>query len=245
MDLFIIAGQSNASGRGLLSSVPTFAYRDRVKTWHNNGTGFAPANEPMDSDQGGAQYSVLADTATAGAGVSFGDKYAELRPSAVVGLIPASKGGTSIAAWSRNLATTSLYGAMIARANAALAAAPAGSRIAGFIWYQGESDTTSSALRNAWDEAFTQLVADVRSDLSLPTLPVIMTILSPTPSPLGVYTEWVSFVSQQTSMTLPSDTYRVTANDLTKQSAGDVHIDTASYITLGQRWAAQMDAVVP
>lgn len=243
MDIFIISGQSNASGRGLVADVPSFTYRDRVRMWMQNGSGFAPASEPVDNDLGGAQYSVLADaSATVGPNMSFGNKYAELRPTTIIGLVVCAVGSSAIASWARNLSTSTPYGAMIARAQAALAFAAVGSRIAGFIWYQGESDCALAALKDAWPAAFTQLVTDVRSDLSLPNLPVIMTVLSPAPFPGASYPVWSLFVAQQLAMQLPANTYRVTANDLTKQSADSPHLTTASYVILGQRYAAQMDS---
>lgn len=208
-----------------------------------NGSGFAPASEPVDTDLGGAQYQVLGDpSASAGFGLAFGNKYAELRPDSVVGLVVCAAGNTAIASWARNLSTSTLYGAMIARAKAALAFAAIGSRIAGLIWYQGESDCTSTALKNAWPAAFTQLVADIRADLESPNLPVIMTVLSPAPTPGASYPAWGAFVSQQLTMQLPSNTYRVTANDLAKQSADNPHINTASYVVLGERYAEQMNS---
>jgi hypothetical protein len=69
-------------------------------------------------------------------------------------------------------------------------------------------------------------------------------VLSPTPSPGASYPAWSAFVTQQLAMDLPSNTYRVTANDLTKQFADSVHLTTASYVTLGQRYAVQMDSVI-
>lgn len=243
MDIFIIAGQSNASGRGSLANVPSYPNRDRVRMWMQNGSGFAPASEPVDTDLGGAQYQVLGDaSASAGFGLAFANKYAELRPNSIIGLVVCAAGNTAIASWVRNLSTSTLYGAMIARAKAALAFAAIGSRIAGFIWYQGESDCTSTALKNAWPAAFTQFVSDIRSDLEVPNLPVIMTVLSPSPG--AAFPAWGAFVIQQLTMQLPPNTHRVSANDLTKQSADNPHIDTASYMTLGERYAAQMNNLV-
>lgn len=244
MDIFIVAGQSNPSGRGALGELPNFAHRDRVRMWMQNGSGFAPASEPVDTDLGGAQYSVLADGAAAAASpnLAFGNKYAEFRPSRVVSLVVCAKGGTFISAWARNLTTATLYGAMIARAQAALAFGATGSRIAGLIWYQGESEAIDGTGLSARDDNFTQLITDVRSDLNLPFLPCIMTILGPAPS--SGFPQWSAMVSLQQSMSLPSGVSRVTANDLTTINASSPHLNTVSYVTLGERWATQMNSVV-
>ena len=244
MDIFVIAGQSNPSGRGALADVPSFAYRDRVRMWMQNGTGFAPAAEPVDTDLGGAQYSILGESggALASPCVAFGNKYAQLRSTTVVGLALSALGGTFISSWARNLSTATLYGAMIARTQAALAFAATGSRIAGFIWYQGESEAIDGTGLSAWDSNFTQLIADVRSDLSLPSLPCIMTVLGPTPS--SGFSQWTAMVSLQQGMTLPSGVSRISANDLTAQSASSPHLTTASYVTLGERWANEMNSIV-
>lgn len=45
-------------------------------------------------------------------------------------------------------------------------------------------------------------------------------------------------------MTLTENTYKITANDLTNQSSSSPHLTTSSYVTLGERYAVQMNSVI-
>ncbi|MEM8872523.1 MAG: sialate O-acetylesterase [Pseudomonadota bacterium] len=70
-----------------------------------------------------------------------------------------------------------LYGLMRDRALAALAAKP-GNQIKALVWAQGESDRTGT-IDVDYPPAFTSMVGQLRTDLSLPNLPVM--ILGPMP----------------------------------------------------------------
>ncbi|WP_112320882.1 sialate O-acetylesterase [Oceanibium sediminis] len=71
----------------------------------------------------------------------------------------------------------SLYAQMLASAQVALARTP-GSQIKGLLWGQGESDR-SLVMDTSYPPAFAAMVAQLRSDLALPALPVIL--LGPMP----------------------------------------------------------------
>jgi hypothetical protein len=236
-DIYILAGQSGMSGRGVLSELPVFANYTKVMTYANSGK-WVYATEPVDSEAGQVD-AVSSDTSPgAGPGLSFGSAIYDLRPGRYVGLVPCAKGATGIDAWARNLSRTTLYGSMIARAQEA---AGSGS-IKGLLWYQGESDAIDLTLANAWAGKFTQFVADVRSDLGA-SIKMVMTVLGPDPSD-AFYPAWSTMIANQQSITLPGGVARVTANDLTAQTASKDHLTTASQVALGQRYAAAMAALL-
>jgi hypothetical protein len=236
-DVYILAGQSNMSGRGSLTQVPAYAYRDRVKLFSNAGH-LVPGQEPTDNEEG-AVYAPINDAGApkASLGMSFATRLVELRDRDVI-LVPCAKGGTAIGDWSRNLATTTCYGAMIARAKAAAAFGT----IKGVLFYQGEGNTSSQYLSQQWPGAFAQFVADVRSDLCMPDLPFVFSVIGPNPGS-GV-THWDALVSLQQSMTLPANVGRVTANDLTALVGDPMHIDTPSLVTLGRRFAEKIETLL-
>lgn len=254
IDIFLIAGQSNASGRGSLAALPTFTYRDRVRVWLNNGTGWAPGFEPMDADSPGPdQYPILDEggIATAGPCMAFGNKFAELRPIPAgtpgrqVGVVVCARGGTFLATdWAHNLSTATLYGATVARTLAALAASPPGSRIAGGIWYQGESEAIDGTGYPTWEADFNARVGQFRSDLgiSAANMPWIVTVLCQQPS--SGFSFWPQMVALQQTMSLPTNAYVVSANDLPNQGGSSPHLTTAGYVTIGERYATQMNSVV-
>lgn len=232
-DVYILAGQSNMSGRGVLSQLPAFANKDRVKLFSNAGY-LVPGQEPTDNEEG-AVYSTINDAGNpkASLGMAFANRLVELRDRDVV-LVPCAKGGTAIGEWARNLSTASCYGAMLARANAAAAHGT----IKGILFYQGEANTGSQYLAQLWPSAFAQFVADVRADLGMPDLPVVFSVIGPNPN--NGITNWNALVGLQQAMTLPANVGRVSANDLASIAGDPMHIDTASLVTLGVRFANEI-----
>lgn len=233
-DIYILAGQSNMSGRGLISEVPIFDNYAKILSYSNAGK-WVYGTEPID-DATGQVDSVSADApAAAGPSMTFADALYDLRPGRYVGLVPCAEGGSSIASWARDLSRSTLYGSMIARAQEAAASGA----LKGFIWYQGESDADTTAHANAWAAAFTQIVTDMRSDLGF-NIPGVMTVIGPDPSDAVNFPAWSTLVANQQGMTLPDGVARVSANDLTAQPADLIHLTTASQVTLGGRMATAM-----
>lgn len=83
-----------------------------------------------------------------------------------IGLVPCAVGGTAIREWEKG---EKLYEQMVRRARSAQSN---GGRIRALLWYQGESDTTHHAA-SIYKTNMEKLIADVRSDLGLPELPIL------------------------------------------------------------------------
>lgn len=105
-------------------------------------------------------------------------------PDAVIGLIPAAQGGTSIASWGKNYSGSNryydddyLYPHALERA---LEAARLGT-LAGILWNQGESDAGSAENDDgaSYRARLHQLISDLRTDLGKPELPFIAATLGP------------------------------------------------------------------
>ena len=178
-DLWILAGQSNMEGVGDLADVeppsPYVHVLDMANRWHI-------AEEPLhwlcDSPDschcevsGAMQKRLQAETRkqrTKGAGLGLPFANEMFRQTGVpIGLLACAHGGTSMAQWDpelKELGGGSLYGSMLNRLDAA------GGKVAGILWYQGESDANPDDVK-LFAERFKKLVASVRADCGDSELP--------------------------------------------------------------------------
>lgn len=232
-EIFLLAGASNMSGRGLLSEVPAFVNAGRVKVYSNAGA-WMPGAEPTD-DATGQVDAVSSDSGVAAAspGMSFGTSLAALRFGKQIGLVPCAKGSSTMDDWAQNASRSTLYGSMIARATEAAATGT----IKGVLFYGGGNDTTSLASVNAFPSKFYAWMADVRADLGLPDLPFISTVLGPySADPNG----WEQAMrDKQAAMAAPGLAV-VSAADLTGKVGDIAHLDTVSIVIIGRRYATAM-----
>lgn len=163
--IFLLMGQSNAAGFGL-EPPPIYQHADRIWVYRNSGE-WAPGREPVDEPEG--QVDAVSRDAKSGVGfgMAFADRYAELHPGVEVGLVPCAKGGSTLSRWGPHVSRQSLYGSCLVRAMEAAAAG----RIAGVLWWQGEDESTTSAVTYARD--FANVVRALRVDLGDLDLPVV------------------------------------------------------------------------
>ena len=99
-------------------------------------------------------------------GLTFAKAMAEAT-GVPIGLIPAAHGGTSMQQWEpsrKHMGGGSLYGATLARV------AANGGKVAGILWYQGESDA-NPADAPLYESRMTELVQSFRADFGQPDLP--------------------------------------------------------------------------
>lgn len=104
-----------------------------------------------------------------GPGMSFANTVLAKDPSmGVIGLVPCAVGGTKIDEWKRG---EKLYNDMIKRTKTALSD---GGVPKALLWFQGESDTKVLEDATSYKTKFEQFIKDVRSELQLPNLGVVM-----------------------------------------------------------------------
>ncbi|MCB2225643.1 MAG: sialate O-acetylesterase [Desulfarculaceae bacterium] len=236
--IFILAGQSNMSGRGELNQLPDNfpANRERIANF-NNAYQWSGPQEPLDSPQGQKDLCSLDLTPGVGPGASFGQRISELMPTVHVGLIPCALGGAGIAMWAPSTNPKTLYGSSIRRAGEA---AKRG-RVRGVLFFQGESDTASRAAVVAWPRRFAALVAAWRRDLGDPTLPVVFAQLGRLGGNLKSdpdYRYWNLLKAKQAKLRLPY-VAMVRSDDLALKPDG-IHLSTSGQIFLGRRMAEAM-----
>ncbi len=252
-DVWVLAGQSNMEGCGLLaeSLAPdpnVFVFGSRHK--------WARAKEPLHDiiNSKAAVDSVIRKSKTppaqaktdndlrnywklrnkgrgAGLGIAFGSTLSAStgRP---VGLIASAHGGTSLEQWSqlkKDEGFNSLYGAMLKRIQLA------GGNLKGVLWYQGESDATPEGVLT-YRRRFLAWVRALRKDLGQPNLPVITVQLGCVANPIHCVDSWNKIRDEQLKSAAVIDQLGVVpAIDF--DLSDSVHISAPGLIRLGKRMA--------
>jgi hypothetical protein len=166
-DLFLLIGQSNMKGRGVMPAEPL---RDeRIVMMHLRDDAWYLARHPLHLT-GNARTFAGHDNAGVGPGLTFATTVAARTPRARLGLIPCAVGGSSIALWQRG---ARLYDDAVRRTKIALRpAGPVQAKLRGALWLQGEADATDARFPGH-EEKLLRLVDDLRADLSEAKLPFI------------------------------------------------------------------------
>jgi hypothetical protein len=238
--VFVLAGQSNMSGRGAVAELPPDFPRHQGRLWNfTNADRWASAVEPLD-DATGQVDAVSADpSAGVGPGLAFADALAVSLPDAQIGLVPCAKGATSVREWQRSTARDTLFGSCLRRIRTAC---PEG-RIAGILWHQGESDAATSEDARLWGSRFADMVEAFRTELGNQRLPVIAATLGR----LGerrrndpAFRYWAEVIAGQKAVRLPGVAF-VDGLDLELSSDG-LHLSTRGQLALGDAMAEQFVA---
>lgn len=111
-------------------------------------------------------------------------------------------------------------------------------RWSAFVWFQGESDSFDSANGLSYEQNLKNLIADVRSDVGSPTLPVVIV-------QTGSWAQSLRFgknvAAAQTSV-VATDKYARIVN--TSDLSGFYHYDPAAQMIIGDRVAQAVQALL-
>lgn len=251
-DLWVLAGQSNMEGVGNLTDVETpspfvhslqsreeWAVAEEPLHWPNESPRIIhhklmgadavpyplPSHDPM-------------RTTGAGLGLAFA-KERYIRTGVPIGLIPAAHGGTSLKQWDpelREQGDASLYGALLKRIEGV------GGKVAGVLWYQGESETSSLENIERYHRRMHALLKALRRDLQQPDLPFYYVQIGCTVSYDADAKNWNGIrEAQRTWPLLLSHTAMVSAIDLELDDS--IHIGTQGLKRLGRRLADVADGL--
>jgi hypothetical protein len=232
IQLFILAGQSNMSGRGDVSQSEA---NSKIYVFGNDYH-WRLASEPVDDSSN--QVDKVSEDPDAGfsPALSFAAAILEQQPDAIIGLIPCAKGASSIHEWRRNLSDNALYGSCLKRARAASTMG----EVTGLIFFQGEADAADpiqypelTLYPNQWADKFSVFVSDWRRDLNLPELPVVFAEIGTNTTP-DQFPNWAVVQEQQRGVRLPFCAM-ITTDDLPLKD--NVHFTTESYQIIGRRFA--------
>jgi hypothetical protein len=233
LSLFVLAGQSNMCG---YAPLPAMQALDPRAFLFGNDYRWRQASEPTDdpTDQVD-RVSRDRDVGTS-PGLSFARAMLEARPQGAIGLIPCAKGDSTILDWRRAGGEDTLYGSCLKR----IAAASSMGRLAGVLFFQGETDALDPARArgralsaNAYGKRLEALVRNLRNDLESPLLPVVFAQIGGQGMP-EAYPNWQRVQEQQAEVQLPCVAMIRTA-DLPLRD--HVHFTTESYEEIGRRFA--------
>jgi len=247
-DLWVLAGQSNMDGCGKLINLETphkmvhaFYYDE---TWGIARDPLCRLNESIDPVHWSIDDPLEREklnrwnrnfgTIGASLGVRFG-KVMYKATGVPVGLLVCSHGGTSLAQWDpalKHLGGRSLYGSMMRRISVA------GGKVAGCLWYQGESDAISPERGVGYKEKFRQFIETVRSDLQSPEMPFVYVQLACFFGDEALSEGWNRVQTDQ--LALESELANVAMVPAIDSTLSDsIHLDSVSLRRLGERLAFQ------
>jgi hypothetical protein len=162
--LFLLAGQSNMAGRGIMTPARTEPIPG-VMALQADGS-WGAAVDPLHWDK---------TSAGVGLARSFARAYQRDNPGVVVGFIPAACGGSPIEVWEPGMYFEATKGHPYddAMARTRQAVELSGGKLMGVLWHQGESDS-QPARADLYRGRLEALVARFRRDLGDAELPMLM-----------------------------------------------------------------------
>uniref|UniRef100_A0A7N0TR43 Sialate O-acetylesterase domain-containing protein n=1 Tax=Kalanchoe fedtschenkoi TaxID=63787 RepID=A0A7N0TR43_KALFE len=224
--IFILAGQSNMSGRGGVVNdtwdgvVPPACSPNSAIMMLGPNLRWELAVEPLHKDID------LHKTCGIGPGMAFASSIAGRGAIGKVGLVPCGRGGTRLEEWEKG-SGSGLYEAAVRRGKAA----ERRGRIGGVVWYQGESDTLNETDASLYGRRLVKLFGDLRRDLELPLLPIFQVALA---SGAGPYKSRVR--AAQLGMNL-INVFTVDAEGL-QLEPDNLHLTTPAQVRLGSMLAS-------
>lgn len=165
--LFLLVGQSNMKGRGLIDLEPVVD--PRVKFFHLGERKWFVAREPLHA-LGTPDNLVGNDNSGTGPGTSFAYSVIGKSGDALIGLIPAAEGGVPIRRYAPGEQFYLRSLEMVAQAKEL---APPKSELRAILWLQGESDAQNAEQIAAYEAQLLDLIDRYRRDLGDPELPFI------------------------------------------------------------------------
>ncbi len=222
--LFLLVGQSNMAGRGLVEQEDTIPYPGvltltKEETW-------TPAIDPIHFDK---------EIAGVGLGRTFGISLADMNKEITIGLIPCATGGSPISVWKPGqewYQTQSYpYDDAIRRAKRAIKDGV----LKGILWHQGSSDS-KPGLDEEYEKNLKDLIKRFREDINAPNVPFIIGQMGQfqgepfTPSEERVNAAHLSIAKG-------SKLNGFVLSDGLTFNSDSIHFDAASLRELGRRYA--------
>lgn len=227
-NLYILAGQSNMAGRGLLTDDNKIDLSG-VVVWvlPSNDGYFTPAEEPLHHDK---------TTAGAGPGASFARAMADADPVNVIALLPGAVGGTSMSQQLKDPTPRAANSAVIARRH--------GVKVKGVLWHQGCSDADTQEKAEAYGENLRKVIKVFREKLGDPKLPFVAGELGRYLATNASYPYWETVNAQMHDVVSKVPYTAIVSSEGLTPNDDNLHFNTESVRTLGARYATAMQALL-
>jgi hypothetical protein len=222
-DLFLLIGQSNMAGRGVIGDADrlpisgVFAF-SKDKAW-------VPAIDPIHFDR--------PDRTGVGLGRSFASTLIESSASKSVGLIPAAFGGSALHEWAPG---TTHYLNAVERVKAALVAAGPQARLRGILWHQGEADANDEERAITYRLRFAKMIAALRKDLAAEQVPLLVGQLGEFVQQKS-YSELATINAQLAVIPLHVPLSGFVSSQGLRDKGDQLHFDSPSLKEFGRRYA--------
>lgn len=234
LHLYLLAGQSNMAGRGVVEAVDSTPVRNVFAL--NAAMEWVLAKNPLHFDK--------PDIVGVSPGFAFGTAMAEANAGVRIGLIPGAVGGSPIRSWLptavHEQTNTRPWDDALSRTFRVLA--QQGGELKGIIWHQGESDSKEE-FAPLYEDALVDLVERFRHEFQDPNLPFVA-------APLAEYYVAGNPIAADINAAIAklpgrlSHTAVVRVDGMNPKS-DNVHLDSESARELGKRYAAAMLALQP
>ncbi|MBC7917922.1 MAG: sialate O-acetylesterase [Rhodoferax sp.] len=234
LDLYLLAGQSNMAGRGIVTEQDREASPLVVSL---SATGlWIPAQEPLHFDK--------PSLVGVGPGLAFGKAMAAALPPSSgrrIGLVPCAVGGTSVALWEPGARHTDTGRLPLDDTLTRIRQASAAGRWRGLLWHQGESDCNEAAAP-AYAQRLAALIARLRVATGSPALPVAIGQMGRWPG--RPWTRWHELVDTAHRRTVEQLQLSVFVSSEGLNHQGDnLHFDAESARQLGLRYAKALHSL--
>lgn len=234
--IFLLGGQSNMDGCGRSEDLPE-RYKDHpenVVTWDQNTKEWMPLGEDSFAQVRNFQF---------GPEVVFSHKLAKKFPDHTIAIIKTSAGGTTL--YKHWVPGKNMYSRFLTKMNDGLQQLDQKNinyEVCGMLWMQGEGDTETIEMANAYESNLLLLIKDVRIKTGKPELPFVMGRIS---SSLLKETPWefnfVEIVQKAQENVAAGDAHVHVINTNKLPTLKDnTHFNTKGQLSLGKNMAKAM-----
>ncbi|MFQ7233268.1 MAG: sialate O-acetylesterase, partial [Enterococcus hulanensis] len=156
-DIFVVAGQNNASGRGTNNQHYDSNLGIAARLFGNDGL-WKDLQDPYDSGEN--QIDSVSKDNSSGSFVPLLATKMMKEEKVPVAFIPAAKGGSSIKAWAPSESADTLYGSMRKRIQ------EAGGNVRSILWFQGETDLENNMTYSDYKSRLHTIITSICSEFN-------------------------------------------------------------------------------
>lgn len=234
--IFLLGGQSNMDGCGRAEELPAAypSHPTNVVTWDNQKKSWVPLTEDSMAIARHQQF---------GPEIAFAHRLAEAYPDQTIALTKTSAGGTKLhTQWVPGKGMFQRFIRNFRNATAQLDEAGVAYEVAGMLWMQGESDSETVEMAEAYEANLKLLVAEVRKQTGHADLPIVMGRIS---SSLLKKTPWnfdqaKTVQAAQEAVAAQDAHVHIINTDALSTLKDNTHFDTEAQLTLGSQMADTM-----